>query len=76
MTSPKKLKPQARLVLDFLKSGRGLSNLIALVDLGVGSLTSRIAELKDAGYDIIAASHKTPNGKRFNVYRLNAKAPE
>jgi hypothetical protein len=64
------MKPQSRAVLEYLKSGKGLSNLIALNTLGVGSLSSRISELKRLGYDIEATSHKNPLGKRYNVYHL------
>lgn len=65
------LSYQARAVLDYLKSGKGLSNLIALTVLGIGSLSSRVSELKRAGYAIVATSSRNPaNGKRFSVYRL------
>lgn len=65
------LSHQARAVLDYLKSGKGLSNLIALTVLGIGSLSSRVSELKRAGYAIVATSARNPtNQKRFSVYRL------
>ncbi|MEW6121273.1 MAG: helix-turn-helix domain-containing protein [Pseudomonadota bacterium] len=47
-----KFSRQGQLVLDYLKSGRALTNLIALTNLGVGSLTSRVAELRKAGVEI------------------------
>lgn len=63
---------QAWAVLEYLKSGKGLSNLLAITALGFGSLSSRISELKRAGYDITATSAKNPtNQKRYSIYRLN-----
>lgn len=40
------LTPQAALVLDYLTSGRKITNLVAHMTLGVASLTARIAELR------------------------------
>lgn len=51
MTDPK-FSPQTTLVLNYLKSGRALTNLIAMTNLGVGSLTSRVAELRKAGVKV------------------------
>jgi hypothetical protein len=50
----KNLKVQARLVLEYLKArkGRKLTPLAAHTFLGVASLTSRIAELRDEGFAI------------------------
>lgn len=42
------LSPQTRLVYQYLKSGRTLSQAIALTNLGVGSVTSRVSELRKA----------------------------
>ena len=72
MTTDKKrtMAPQSRIVLDYLKSGKGLSNFIALGTLGVGSLSSRISELKRLGYDILSESRVSPHGKRYAVYHL------
>lgn len=66
----KSLSRQARIVLDFLVTGKGLSNIIAISTLGVGSLSSRISELTKRGYAIDKSSRKSPNGKRFTVYKL------
>jgi hypothetical protein len=41
-----------------------------MMTLGIGSLSSRVAELNALGYDISSASRRTPNGKRYNVYHL------
>lgn len=77
-TAPlKSLSPQARKVLDFLATGKGLSNLIAISTLGVGSLSSRISELTRRGYEFEKVSHEHPtNGKRFTVYKLVAYRPK
>lgn len=40
------MSPQATLILDYLRKGRTLTPLIAHVNLGIASLTSRIAELR------------------------------
>jgi hypothetical protein len=52
MTTNTQLTPQAALVLDYLKTGRHLTNLVALTNLGIGSLTRRITELRNAGYAV------------------------
>lgn len=65
------LTPSALTVLNALKSGRGLSNLLALTTLGVGSLSSRIAELRAAGHTIHAEMNTGTSGKRYAVYRLD-----
>ena len=66
------LSPQAYKVLEYLQSGRGLSNIIAISTLGVGSLSSRISELIRRGYSIEKGSRRDPNGRRFTVYKLLA----
>ncbi len=70
------LNPQATIVLDYLKSGRDLTGLIAMVTLGVVSLTSRISELRKAGYDIQSAISKDHNGKRYRKYWMPKKEGE
>jgi hypothetical protein len=46
------LSPQTKLVLEYLTSGRELTGMIAMMTLGVVSLTSRVAELRKAGFKI------------------------
>ncbi len=70
MPRPTTMKPQTRTVLEYLRSGKGLSAAVAMMTLGIGSLSSRVAELNALGYDISSASRRTPNGKRYNVYHL------
>lgn len=40
------MSPQSALILDYLRKGRTLTPLIAHVNLGIASLTSRISELR------------------------------
>lgn len=42
------LSPQTRTIYQYLQTGRTLSQVIALTNLGVGSVTSRISELRKA----------------------------
>lgn len=63
--------PQAALVLEYLGSGRGLSQLIAHTVLGVTSLTTRIAELRKVGINIAGRWQKDHSGKRFMVYHYS-----
>lgn len=62
---------QRRLVLDYLLAGRRLSNLIAITNLGVGSLTSRVAELRRDGYNIQSETKSDHGGKRYVSYWLD-----
>lgn len=65
---PKQLTPQQHLVVSYLKAGHTLTPLIALTNLGIGSITSRIAELKTAGYPINAEPDTDFNGRRYMKY--------
>lgn len=70
-------KPQTQLVLDYLQSGRTLTTLIALTNLGVGSLTTRIAELRNAGIAVIdewGVDHFDRRYKRYWIAVEQAKA--
>jgi N-acetylmuramoyl-L-alanine amidase len=66
------LSQQNRLVLEYLRSGRTLTNLIAVSNLGVGSLTSRIAELRKLyGEDYIKDETDTDfHKRRYKKYFL------
>lgn len=69
--TPKTLSPQAHMVLEYLRSGRGLSNVIALNVLGCGSLSSRVAELCKKGFDISKDRRTDPVKERsYVVYKL------
>ena len=69
-TSSDSLSPQQALVIQYLQSGRSLTNLVALTNLGVGSLTSRVAELRGLGFQIIGDNRKDFNGKDYVSYTL------
>ena len=43
--------PQQRLIVDYLDAGKTLTNKTAIMCLGIGSLSSRMAELKRKGYE-------------------------
>ena len=65
-----KLSTQCQILLDYLRSGRHVSNMIALVSLGIGSLSSRVAELRAHGYEVAGESKLDTNGRRYNSYSL------
>lgn len=62
------LTPQAKIVLDYLKSGRDLTGLIAMVTLGVVSLTSRISEIRKAGFEVKTVLSYDHHNKRYRKY--------
>ena len=64
------LSEQQRRVYDVLILGKGLSNTIALASHGVGSLSSRITELRRKGLDIIKERKVDTMGKAYVVYRI------
>lgn len=74
MSPPERLSPQNRYVLEALQSGRTLTNIIALTTMGIGSLTSRIAELRKAGHPIVDEDREDMRGKRYKAYKLAKKA--
>lgn len=61
---------QHRILLDVLKQGRSLTTQIALVNFGIGSLSSRIAELRAAGHKITDEWGTDYHGKRYKKYRM------
>jgi len=63
-----KLTPQQQLVVNYLRAGHTLTPLIALTNLGIGSITSRVAELKKAGYPIEATPDQDFHGGRYMKY--------
>lgn len=70
MQTESKLTPQQDRVLSYLMEGKTLSNKVALTCLDVGSLSSRIAELRKLGY-VINAERKEDHAERtYKVYRL------
>lgn len=69
-----KITPQGALVLDYLTSGRKITPLVAHMTLGVASLTARISELRDLGYDYIKDEwcHDHFN-RRYKSYWMEVK---
>jgi N-acetylmuramoyl-L-alanine amidase len=65
-----KLTEQHRLILEYLKAGFTLTNHHAIIHLGVGSLSSRIAELRRKGFEIGEEWDTDFHGRRYKKYRL------
>lgn len=69
----KKLTTQQTVVLDYLMKGRTLTNKVALSCLGVGSLSSRISELRKLGYKIAVQNEEDKlTGNTFRKYNMDA----
>ncbi len=67
------LSPQNRAIMEYLtlSPGRGLSALIALTQMGIGSISKRIAELRALGFNIVDEMKFGANGGMHKVYRFN-----
>lgn len=63
-----KLGPQDKLVYEYLISGRALTTMVGLVNLGVGSLSRRITTLKKAGLAISKAWGEDHFQRRYKKY--------
>lgn len=76
--TPRTLSPQAHAVLQYLRSGKGLSNLLAINTIGIGSLSSRVAELREKGFRVETEWHQAPPpaGNRYAVYKLKGSDDE
>lgn len=73
----RKLSKQQTRVLLYLKSGSTLTNNTALNCLGVGSLSSRIAELRHMGFKIDdEMAGPDQFGRSYKKYDLDSSAPE
>ena len=57
-------------ILKRLKAGHTLTPYRALKDFGTFRLAARILELRQAGYQINCALHKTAGGKHVGLYWL------
>lgn len=66
----KGLSVQQALILNYLKAGHTLSTQIALVSLGIQSLSSRVAELRSRGYGITSETAKDYHGRTYFKYEL------
>lgn len=60
---------QNQQILELLKSGRKLTALDALAEVGCFRLAARIKDLRDTGHKIITLPIKV-NGKRYARYEL------
>lgn len=69
-TAAKPLTPQAQMVLDYLKTGRTLTNLIAMTSLRVHALPRRIADLIEAGHEIVKERKTDHHGAPYVTYSL------
>lgn len=69
-TAQIKMTPQQELVYNYLKSGSTLTNKVALTCLNVGSLTSRISELRKLGIKIDTRVSRGADGRSYKKYDL------
>jgi uncharacterized small protein (DUF1192 family) len=67
----KKLTPQQQKILEYLLTGKKLTVLTAITELGVYALSQRIGELKSEGYPIKTEMIKTESGKRVAEYSFS-----
>lgn len=70
-----KLSTQQQIVWDYLKAGRTLTNTVALTCLGVGSLSSRIAELRKLGFPITDSDGVDRFERRYKKYVTDVREP-
>jgi hypothetical protein len=68
------LRPQTRKVLSHLERRGTITPMEAQVTHAVFSLSSRIAELRKAGFPITKTLRKDEGGHRYARYTLNRKA--
>jgi hypothetical protein len=64
-------KSQCDMIIAWLKKGYSLTQLEALNKFGCFRLASRIHDLRERGYNIIACRITTPSGKRICEYILS-----
>ena len=67
------LTTQQGIVIDYLRRGSTLTNKVALTCLGIGSLSSRIAELRRLGFHIADRFDRDRDGRSYRKYDLVAK---
>lgn len=67
---------QNQLILDHMKRTGSITMREALIDYSVQSLTKRIQELRQAGYNIKSVQKTHPTtGQRYTRYTLIRKTP-
>lgn len=54
-------RSQNDVVLDYLRSGKKLTNKTAMEELGIGRLASRICDLRKQGHEITGTTKKMDN---------------
>ena len=65
------LSPQAQQILSYMQNGNGtISGVEAQATMKVRSLTRRITEIRDAGFDIHSEWRRDPLGQRYVRYSL------
>ena len=69
MSFEKQFSPQADRIYTLLMKGGYITNKKA-VDSGIGSLSSRIAELRKAGVDVVGEWAQDSHGRRYRKYQL------
>lgn len=69
------MMPQLRLIYDYLMTGRRLSGLIAMTNLSVMNLTTRIAELRKLGLDVKGEWSDDHRGRRYKSYWVETEEP-
>ena len=65
-----KRRPQAEVVLDYLRANGELTTRKAVTDLNIMCLPKRIEELRKDGVPIITTYRTSSNGARYGVYTL------
>lgn len=66
--------PQQKLIVDYLDAGKTLTNKTAIMCLGIGSLSSRMAELKRKGYEFTTEKDFDERDETHYVkYKASAK---
>lgn len=73
--NPSELSPQAKRVLDHLNTAGSVTNVEANAVLKVRSVSRRITEIRDAGYDIKKSFSRDSTGQRYVRYSLLSAAP-
>lgn len=64
------LSAQNRLLVEYMQAGRTLTNHVALLELKIGSLSSRISELRRFGWPVKISSKRDHYGRRYYAYSL------
>lgn len=67
----KSAKSQCDMIIAYLKKGYSITQLDALNLFGCFRLASRVHDLRERGYNIIACRITTPTGKRVCEYVLS-----